>query len=209
MLRLALALMLLAAPLPAEDDVAGAFDYYVLALSWTPNWCRIEGDARDAPRCDETGEGWSLHGLWPQYESGWPDHCPTRHRNPSRADTAAQASLFGSGGAAWHQWNKHGRCSGLSATDYYRLSELAYGSVVRPEVFRELAEPVRLPASVVEEAFIEANPEFTPDMLTVTCRDGHIQEVRLCLTRDLEPRVCGTDVMRDCALGDAYLAPLR
>ncbi len=209
MLRLALALMLLATPVRAQDDLAGTFDYYVLALSWTPNWCRIEGDAREAPRCEESGEGWSLHGLWPQYEIGWPDYCPTRHRNPSRADTAAQAGLFGSGGAAWHQWNKHGRCSGLAAADYYRLSELASESVVRPEVFRNLSEPVRLPASVVEEAFLAANPGLEPDMLTITCRDGHIQEVRLCLTRGLDPRVCGADVVRDCALRDAYFVPLR
>ena len=87
----------------AEGERAGAFDYYVMALSWTPNWCRLEGDAKDAELC-ETSSGWSLHGLWPQYEKGWPSFCRTSERDPSRRDTAAQADLFGASGFAWHQW---------------------------------------------------------------------------------------------------------
>ena len=195
---------------PAAADTAGEFDYYVMALSWSPNWCSLEGDGRGSPQCDaEAGFGWVLHGLWPQYETGWPDYCPTGHRNPSRSDTAVQADLFGSSGSAWHQWNKHGRCSGLSAEQYYLLSREAYGRVVRPEVFRKLQDPVRLPAEVVEEAFLRDNPGLTRDQITVTCRSGMIQEVRLCLTRDLEPRRCGADVIRDCTLEDALFEPLR
>ena len=202
-------LALLAGPLRAQD-VAGEFDYYVLSLSWSPNWCALEGDERGSPQCEEdTGFGWVLHGLWPQYERGWPDYCQTGARNPSRSDTAALAWLYGSSGSAWHQWNKHGRCSGLSAEEYYALSEEAYARITRPEVFRELTDPVTLPASLIEEAFLRDNPGLEPDGLTVTCRSGQIQEVRICLTRDLEPRRCGADVIRDCTLDDAYFAPLR
>ena len=32
----------------AEGEPSGEFDYYVLALSWSPNWCAREGDARGA-----------------------------------------------------------------------------------------------------------------------------------------------------------------
>lgn len=189
------------------EGTAGEFDYYVLALSWSPNWCRAEGRARGAEQCAPGADfGWVLHGLWPQYEDGgWPDYCPGAARNPSRSETAAEAGLFGSGGAAWHQWNKHGRCTGLSAADFYALSRRAYEAVRRPEVFRRLREDVRLPAAVVEEAFLEANPELTQEMITVTCRRGAIAEARLCLTRELEPRPCGAGVRRDCTLEDALL----
>lgn len=207
-MRLLALLLILAAPLARADGVPGRFDYYVMALSWSPGWCRAEGDARNAPQCDQP-LGWVLHGLWPQYERGWPSHCQTTARNPSRSDTAAQADLFGSSGSAWHQWNKHGRCSGLSSRDYYRLSREAYDSVTRPDVFRQLRDPVRLPASVVEEAFLRDNPHLSANGVTITCRDGAIREVRICLTRDLEPRRCGADVSRDCTLDDAWFEPIR
>lgn len=192
----------------AEGDRAGEFDYYVLSLSWSPTWCAIEGDARNSPQCD-ADFGWVMHGLWPQYHRGWPSYCPTTQRNPSRAMTRDMADIMGTPGLAWHQWNKHGVCSGLSATDYYALSRQAYGSVVRPQVFRELDRPVKLPASVVEEAFLKANPELEPDMITITCRDGRIQEARICLSTSLEPVPCGRDVVRDCQLDDALFAPIR
>lgn len=210
MTRLVLVLMLVAGMARAEGEPAGAFDYYVLALSWTPSWCAIEGDARGSGQCDPgQGYGFTLHGLWPQYEDGWPSFCPTTERMPSRAMTGAMVDIMGSSGLAWHQWRKHGVCSGLSAAEYFDLSREAYARVTRPELLRRLTREVRLPARVIEEAFLEANPGLEPDMLTVTCRAGRVQEVRLCLTRALEPRVCGADVVRDCTLEAAIFSPMR
>ncbi|WJY23242.1 ribonuclease T2 [Fontisubflavum oceani] len=209
-MRMLLALLLVAGVARAEGELAGEFDYYVLSLSWTPSWCAIEGDARESEQCDPgQGYGFTLHGLWPQYERGWPSYCPTSERAPSRAMTADMIDIMGSSGLAWHQWRKHGVCSGLSAADYYALSREAYERVTRPDLLRQLDREVRLPAAVIEEAFLEANPALAPDMLTVTCRDRRIQEVRLCLTRDLEPRLCGDDVVGDCTLADAVFSPMR
>lgn len=203
-------MMLAAGPAGADGERAGDFDYYVMALSWTPSWCAIEGDDRGSDQCDPgQGFGFTLHGLWPQYEDGWPAFCPTLERNPSRSQTARMADLFGTSGLAWHQWTKHGVCSGLSAEDYFALSRLAYDSIERPELLRQLDREVHLPAEVIEEAFLEANPQLTGDMLTVTCRAGRVQEVRVCLTRSLEPRACAPDAARDCTLRDALFSPMR
>ena len=209
MLRFApiLALVLMPVAGLARDDVAGRFDYWVLSLSWSPNWCAAEGDARGAEQCGRP-LGWTLHGLWPQYETGYPEYCRTAARDPSRRETGAMADVMGSGGLAWHQWKKHGRCSGLSSDDYFALSRLAFERVERPGILRRLTEAVTLDPAVVEEAFLEANPDLEGDMLTVTCRGQRIQEVRLCLTRDLEPRRCGRDVIRDCDR-PALLEPVR
>mgnify|MGYP002152386448 CR=1 FL=1 len=194
----------------ADGDRPGEFDYYVLALSWSPTWCALEGDARGSPQCDASaGHGWVLHGLWPQYHRGWPSHCQTAERPPSRAMTEDMADIMGTSGLAWYQWKKHGSCSGLSAPAYFVLSREAYAGVNRPEVFRKLSDPVKLPASVVEEAFLKANPDWAPDILTITCRNGRIQEARLCLSRDLQPVPCGRDVVRDCTLRDALFEPIR
>lgn len=194
----------------AKDRHTDAFAYFVLSLSWSPNWCALEGDARRSPQCAQnTGHGWIMHGLWPQYYKGYPSFCPTAKRPPPRSMTDEMADIMGTSGLAWHQWNKHGTCSGLSAANYYATSRRAYAKIVRPEIFRKLARPVELPAAVIEEAFLKANPELEADGVTVTCRDNHIQEVRICLSRDLTPVPCGQDVVRDCKLKDARFTPLR
>ena len=209
MLRILALFLVLAQPLKAQHT-AGDFDYYVMALSWSPNWCALEGDSRGSPQCDDNADfGWVLHGLWPQYENGWPADCRHAFRNPSRGDTSAQADLFGSSGSAWHQWNKHGSCSGLPPGDYYAFAREAYGRITRPAVLRNLDRSVTLPATLIEDAFIRDNPFLTRDQITITCRSGRIQEARICLTRDLEPRTCGADVIRDCSLDDALFDPVR
>lgn len=199
-----------ALPVLAEGEKPGQFDYYVLALSWSPNWCATTGDARQSDQCDEGRDhGWVLHGLWPQNHRGWPSFCKTIERAPSRAMTRAMADISGSAGLAWHQWKKHGSCSGLSAADYYALSRRAYTMVNRPAVLRRLTQEVQLPASVIEDAFLRANPSWHKDMLTITCNKGYIEEARLCLSKDLTPVPCGRDVIRDCRIRDARFTPIR
>ncbi len=201
--------LFLAGPAWAKGERSGDFDYYVLSLSWSPNWCLREGNARNSPQCDKDADfGWVLHGLWPQFETGWPSYCPTTERNPSRRMTKDMADIMGTSGLAWHQWNKHGVCSGLSASQYYTLSREAFVKVTRPVVFRRLPKPVKISAQVIEDAFLKDNPNLHPDGLTVTCKQGGIQEVRICLSKDLTPRLCGRDVIRDCTLTDAELAPI-
>ena len=200
----------LSLPLHAEGDRAGDFDHYVLALSWSANWCAREGDARDDPQC-EAGRGitWVVHGLWPQNPVGYPSFCRTAERDPTRADTAAMADVFGGAGAAFYQWKKHGRCSGLSARAYYDTARAAFDRLTLPPVFAALRKDVKLPASVVEDAFLDANPGLTRDQITITCADGMIQEARICLTKDLAPRRCGADSLRDCRMKDAMMEAVR
>ena len=206
----ALLLFFIAGLAQAEGETPGEFDYYVMSLSWSPTWCALEGDARNSPQCDASEDhGWVLHGLWPQFHRGWPSYCNTAARPPSRRQTEEMADIMGTSGLAWHQWKKHGSCSGLSPEDYYALSREAYGRITRPAVFRKLDKPVKLPASLVEEAFLKANPDFEPDMVTVTCKSARIQEVRICLSRDLDPVHCGADTVRDCRMPDALFDPVR
>ena len=199
-----------AAPALAEGEKAGDFDYYVMSLSWSAGWCAEDAARKSEPQCALGRKiSFVLHGLWPQYERGWPSYCRTVHRDPSRLDTARQEDLFGSSGAAFYQWKKHGRCAGLSAADYFATARQAFGSVNIPEVLQKLQQRVKLPATVVEAAFIEANPGLRPDQITVTCAKGRIDEVRICLDKEMQPRRCGIDVIRDCALKEAILEPPR
>lgn len=210
LIRAFAALLAFSSAASAEGESPGDFDYYVMALSWNASWCEREGDARGADQCDPKHDhGFTLHGLWPQSERGWPSFCRTSKRDPTRRLSGEMVDIMGSSGLAWYQWKKHGRCSDLSGADYYRLSREAYASVTRPPILRQLPRDMALPPKVIEEAFLEANPDMEADGVTVACRDGYIAEVRICLTRQLKPRRCSREVRRDCSASAAEMPMMR
>ena len=179
----------LAACLAAAPSLAQDFDYWLLALTWSPSWCRDEAHP-DAEQCGRD-LGFVLHGLWPQHEAGWPEDCGSPHRDPTRRQTAAMADVMGSGDLAWYQWRKHGRCSGLPAEAYFATARTAFAGIALPAVRRD-----RVTAEALEAGFRAANPGLAPDELIVTCSDATVREVRICLDPGLAPRACGADVLR-------------
>jgi ribonuclease T2 len=210
MFRALIVALFAALPAWAEGERTGEFDYYVLALSWTPNWCALEGDRKRSDQCDDdTGFGFTLHGLWPQYRVGWPSYCKTPHRAPSRGDTKAMIDIMGSSGLAWHEWKKHGTCAGVSAQDYFDLSREAYSKIKRPQVFRDMEKSFRIPSPVIKEAFLEDNQGLKATQIQVTCKQDAIQEVRICMTKDLDFTRCTTPVMNSCGQFPRTMAPIR
>jgi ribonuclease T2 len=123
------------------------------------------------------------------------------------------ADIMGSSGLAWHEWKKHGRCSGLAPSAYFALIREAWRRIERPEVLRRISQPIRLAPEVIEQAFIEANaglsPGLKPGGVTVICQDRTISEVRICLTKRLVPRACTGPAAPDCPIGDPLFQPLR
>jgi ribonuclease T2 len=167
------------------DGRPGAFDFYVLALSWSPSFC---AGARDAPQCGET-RGLVVHGLWPQYERGWPDLCA----EPGRLSAALVSSLLDimpDRNLVRHEWEKHGTCSGLVPADYFALARKAFARIRHPKSFAA-GQPARtLSAAAAEAAFVAENPGLTRDAIAVACDGGRLEEIRICLTRDLAFRPC-------------------
>ncbi|MEM7745813.1 MAG: ribonuclease T2 [Pseudomonadota bacterium] len=207
---LLLVLALLAAPPAGAGDRAGDFTHYIVALSWNASWCAAEGDARDAPQCDPRHDhGWVLHGLWPQGDRDWPENCATAERDPSRTLTDSMADVFGSRGLAWYQWKKHGRCAGIPARAYFDLAREAYGMIRRPDLLRQIEDPLTVSPDVIEKAFLEENPALRANQLAVTCRDGLIREVRVCVSKALVPRTCTLEVERGCRARTAIFPPMR
>ena len=86
--------------------------------------------------------------------------------------TRDMIDIMGSSGLAWHQWKKHGSCSGLSAEEYFAKSRKANRTITQPKFLNRLGELVRVPASVIEDAFVQSNPFLERDMITITCRQG-------------------------------------
>lgn len=195
--RLAALALLAALAGPGATARAADFDYYLLALSWSPSWCAAARGPAPEQCAPDRDLGFTLHGLWPQYDDGgWPEDCATEARDPSRRMTQGMADIMGSPGLAWYQWKKHGRCAGLEAGDYFGRARRAYRAFALPG----LAERPQT-AAAIEQAFRSAHPELAPDDLIVTCAEGRIQEVRICLTPALAPRPCAADVLADACRG--------
>jgi ribonuclease T2 len=194
MLKLGAALLVLigavigahAQPREARGAPMGDFDFYVLALSWSATWCAITGERRGASQC-ETGRnpGFVVHGLWPQFERGYPAFCAPDGRNPSRSAMMRAEAILPDSGLARHQWRKHGTCSGLAPDGYFEATAAARARVKVPEKLVSPRQSNRTSAVEIERAFAANNPGLRPDMMSVTCERGMLEEIRICFTKDL------------------------
>ena len=176
----------------------GDFDFYVLALSWSPSWCATAEDAAESPQCDAgAGHGFVLHGLWPQFEQGYPEFCDAAEP-PSCELVDALLDIMPDRGLVAHQWRKHGSCSGLDPQAYFATARAAFEHIKIPARFDGPASDERLSAADIEMAFAGANPGILADGIAVICNDGLFEEVRICLTRDLAFRPCEEVDTRGC-----------
>jgi ribonuclease T2 len=179
----------------------GEFDFYVLALSWSPTYCLGDGAARgDTTQCGvQRPFAFVLHGLWPQNERGWPEFCEGRNASRVPDGTVSRIlDIMPSRGLVQHQWRKHGTCSGLNAQAYFDTARRAFQRVTVPERYRTAGALGRVDVAEVEREFIAANPGLSADMLAVTCERGRLEEVRVCLSRTLTPRRCREVDSRGC-----------
>ncbi len=174
-----------------SSDAAGDFDFYVLALSWSPTYCTTEGQG-DRFQCGPGRDlAFVVHGLWPQFERGWPDFCDTDEDGPTRAQVEAILDLVPGRGLVEYEWEKHGSCTGLNGGDYLATLREAREMVEIPNVFADPRSTQTIAPFAVERAFIAANPGLPPGGVAVTCDGRLIDEVRICLTRDgLDFRAC-------------------
>ena len=207
--RLLLTLLALWPVAAWAGDVPGRFGFYLLSLTWSPSYCAAEGGARDDAQCqDGRRYGFLVHGLWPQYERGFPEDCPT-NLAPAEADIRGLADLMPARGLVRHEWQKHGACSGLAPTDYLKTIRAARETVRVPAAFQRIDSYRTVSPAEVEAAFIAANPGLKAEGIAVTCDGRRLREVRICLTRDLGFRACDEVDRRGCRADRVVMPPVR
>jgi ribonuclease T2 len=186
----------------SRGGAAGAFDFYVLALSWSPGFCELEGERKGREQCEPgRGLGFTVHGLWPQFERGFPTECGPAGRTPSRSALAEAEGVFPEGGLARYQWRRHGTCSGKDPAGYFRDVRGARERIRIPDAF--MSREARMTPQEIERAFTASNPGLRPDMMAIACRRGRLQEVRICLNKDLRGfRTCPEVDRAGCSGGD-------
>jgi ribonuclease T2 len=201
------AVLIAAAQARAYDEPAeaAAFDYYILSLSWSPTFCATHPD--DHAQCGHR-RGFVAHGLWPEYaDGGGPEHCGGAGvLDPETVERAKSA--MPDERLIHHEWVVHGSCTGLSPHDYFLTLIRAVGRLSFPSEFDGQA-PRSLTAAQIVSAFEKANPSLTSRSIALHCRGAELEEVRICLLRDLHPALCGRNVHSRCRAGPLTIRAAR
>lgn len=115
------------------------FDCYALVLSWSPTHCLTEGRRRGDDQCGPNrGADFVLHGLWPQYDFGWPEDCYRGKRPWISADVIQEMdNITPDKGAIIHEYTTHEICSGLSPSAYFTAARKAYEQVTIPSALHD------------------------------------------------------------------------
>ena len=199
-----------AAPRPSEI-APGAFDYYLLTLSWSPGFCEAGGESKAPDQCETgAGLGFVVHGLWPQFAHGYPQDCDGFSRPVSRSALALARGVFPDESLARYEWRKHGTCTGLSPEGFFATARRARDTIVVPDAFKAPRREQSFAPRDIERAFIAANPGLRFEAMAVTCRSGELQDVRFCLSKDLRSFVnCPEVARRACRAPSISVAPVR
>jgi ribonuclease T2 len=190
----------------------GRFDFYVLALSWSPTFCQASAE-RGRQVSDQCGAerpySFVVHGLWPQYERGFPRACQVPAPRLNRTIMESMLDLMPAPRLVYSQWDSHGTCSGLDARSYFDLVRKARSAVVVPDGYEALKAPITVDPEEVEEAFVKANPGLSRSGIAVTCDSTRLSEVRICMGKDLKFRDCAEIDRRACSRERLIMPPVR
>ena len=215
-LLISLALVVVSAGMAFAQDrrqnAPGEFDFYVLALSWSPSFCEASAErgksGRSQVQC-ERPYSFVVHGLWPQYERGFPEYCQRPSPRLDRNIMTSMLDLMPAPGLIFNEWDKHGTCSGLAARAYFESVRKARAAVKIPEEFLQLSDQKTIAPADLEAAFIKANPGLSSSAISVTCSSRRLSEVRICLSKDMQFRACEELDRRACRRDDVVMPPVR
>src|SRR3979411_1318456 len=175
-----------------RQNAPGEFDFYVLSLSWSPSFCEEAAErgseGRSQAQCGGRPFSFVVHGLWPQYEHGFPDYCQRPSPRLDRNIMTSMLDLMPAPGLIFSEWDKHGTCSGLSPRAYFETIRKARAAVKIPADFLELSAPKTIAPAEVEAAFIKANPGLSNSAVSGICDKSRLSEVRICMSKDLQFR---------------------
>ncbi len=192
----------------------GKFDYYSMVLSWSPTYCQTHKN--DRAQCGRRKFDFVVHGLWPQYNKGWPQNCRVAKGQYYVSDKVINSMLdvMPARGLIIHEWRKHGTCSGLTQERYYQLTRKVFEVIKKPKEFKNTNRPVITTPQKLKQAFIRVNKSWLkPNMISVQCgnrRDrGKLSEIRFCFTKGFKPVACGKNERRACKAKTLVLPPVR
>src|SRR5262245_24189267 len=210
----AVVFLMTAVSVPARDrrqNQPGRFDFYVLALSWSPSFCEAASERGTPPQqqCGARPHSFVVHGLWPQYEKGFPEYCQRDAPFVKDAVISSMLDLMPARALVIHEWKTHGTCSGLGPGAYFETVRKARAVVKIPQEYLDVRNLLTVTHGEVEQAFIKANPGLTGKAMAVTCDTRRLREVRICLGKDFQFRNCPEIDRRACRREKLVMPPVR
>jgi len=192
----------------ARQSEPGKFDYYLLSLSWSPSFCETARGGAAAQQCGRRPYSFVVHGLWPQFERGFPEACQVPPPRLDRRIVDGMLDLMPAPPLVYHEWDAHGTCSGLDARAYFDSVRKARAAVTIPPDFVEPQMPLTVTPQEVVDKFVKANDGLTAAGVQIDCDRTRLREVRICLTRDLKFRDCGAS-RPACRSAQVVMPPVR
>ncbi len=187
----------------SRSGQAGVFDYYVLVLSWSPEFCYSHPGAQECRR----HSGFVVHGLWPQNRDGsYPYRCRTDQLRPGEPSSVADVMPSE---IIEHEWQQHGSCSGLSSAAYFALVRAAFESVRVPSRLQAPGDSFTLSSRELKRAFEQVNPALSDADMAVQLHGGYLNAVEFCLTKSDHPAPTACSNLRDARAGTFVLPPVR
>ncbi len=188
-------------------NVAGQFDYYVMSLSWSPEYCASSNNP-SSTQCGERRYSLVVHGLWPQYENGgFPADCSVRTTVP-KPIVDSMLDIMPSEELIQHEWDKHGTCSGLSVEKYFQLTRQIYNSIAIPAKYKQPTDYIVTSVKDLENDLIAANPTLDSGKIAIDCKSRYLEEIRVCYDKNNQSRTCGRKVTDKCR-AKVVLRPVR
>jgi len=209
------AYLLSAAPIAARElNKAGVFDYFTLSLSWSPTYCGSPAGTDDQQQCSPGRRyAFVVHGLWPQYERGWPESCATRETWVDQKIIDSMLDIMPSKKLIIHEWKKHGSCAGVSVADYFRATRLLFKRVRIPARYLSPTDTIMTTPEQLVTDFVKTNRNLSADMISVQCGNaldrGRLSELRICLDRRGNFSQCGANEDRQCRAKTLVMPPVR
>lgn len=196
-----------------RQNQPGKFDFYVLSLSWAPSFCEAAferaPDQAPPPECGQRAVPFVVHGLWPQYETGFPEFCQQPAPRLDRNVVSSMIDLMPAPRLIFNEWDRHGTCSGLSSHAYFETVRKARALVKIPDDYLDASHEVTVAPAQVGDAFVKANPGLTRASIAVSCDAKRLTEVRICVGKDLQFHECPDVEQHSCRRDQIVMPPLH
>jgi ribonuclease T2 len=181
------------------SSASQSFDYYLLNLSWSPEFCHGHPNARECA----SRPAFVLHGLWPQNTNGtYPQNCSTE---PGPRSPGSFRDIYPDAGLLRHEWSTHGTCSGLSPDDFFTAARTAFHSVAIPSKLSQLDHQISMPPDEILGLFTAANPSIPRTSLALSCGNNYLTAIEVCLNKSGQPTACGP--IRSCRANTVRIPP--
>jgi ribonuclease T2 len=182
-----------------QSAAPGAFDFYLLNLSGSPEFCSTHGDS---PECGR-GLGFVVHGMWPQDVNGdYPEACSDAV-GPSNPQT--YTDIIPTASLVEHEWQTHGTCSGMAPEDYFAAIRKAFAGLKIPANIGAGSDAGGVAPDELIARFASANPGYPQGSIALSCGNNRLTAIEVCLTRDLQPESCQS--VRSCRANMVKVTP--